>query len=277
MIDVVHLVWAPLGPEPLRDFLRSYHAHAAGAEHELTILLNGAGAGGPVTGAERESLLALLAQTEHRLIVLDRPVLDLAAYGEVVETLRGEHVCLLNSYATVLADGWLGTLVAALAEPGVGLVGATGSWESQAELMRGSPRYWPLQLASLPWARRDYPRFPNPHVRTSTFMLDRTRLAAMGLERARDKRAAYLLESGARSITRMVQGQGLRAVVVGRDHRAYEAEEWAASRTFRTGEQENLLVADNQTRDYQTAGAARRRRLARDTWGSALLAGGAKP
>ncbi len=41
MIAVVHLVWGPLGPEPLRDFLRSYHAHDAGAPHELVVLFNG--------------------------------------------------------------------------------------------------------------------------------------------------------------------------------------------------------------------------------------------
>jgi hypothetical protein len=150
----------------------------------------------------------------------------------------------------------------------VGLVGATGSYESQAELMRGRARYWPLQLARLAQARRDYPRFPNPHVRTSTFMLERTLLAGMGLERATDKRAAYLLESGPRSITRLVQEQGLRAVIAGRDGLLYDVEEWAESRTFRSGEQQNLLVADNQTRDYQTASVRRRRRLAKDTWGA---------
>lgn len=251
MIGLVHLVWAPLGPEPLRDFLRSYHAHPAGAEHELAIVLNGAGPKGPADGASREALLAELEGTEHRLIELERPALDLAAYGQAARRLAHEQVCFLNSYSVILADGWLGRLADALREPDVGLVGASASWESQAEWLRGGARHWPQQLARLPRARRDYPRFPNPHIRTTAFMLARLALVEMGLERAADKRATYLLESGRRSITRRIQEQGLCAAVVGRDGKTYDVEEWPGSRTFRSGDQKNLLVADNQTQDYQ--------------------------
>jgi hypothetical protein len=273
MIGLVHLVWAPLGPEPLREFLRSYHAHPAGAGHELTIVLNWAdgvvAANGvaATNGAPRAALLAELEGTDHRLISLERPMLDLAAYGEAARWLEHERVCFLNSYSVILADGWLGLLADALDDAGVGLVGAGASWESQAEWVRGRVGHWPQQLARLPLARRDYPRFPNPHIRTNAFMLDRRMLLETGLERAADKRGAYLLESGQKSITRQIQERDLRAVVVGGDGRAYDVEEWPSSNTFRSGEQENLIVADNQTREYQNASARRRRRLSRDSWG----------
>jgi hypothetical protein len=266
VIALVHLVWAPLGPRPLREFLSSYHAHPAGAEHELAVVLNGATAD-RAGRSSREALLAELAGTTHRLIELEQPVLDLAAYGQAARRLEHERVCFVNSYSVVLADGWLGELSRALEEPGVGLAGASASWESQAEWLRGRVMHWPLQLATLRRARGDYPRFPNPHVRTTGFATERESLLEMGLDSVRNKRSAYLLESGRESITRRVQDRGLRAVVVGRDGRAYDVEEWPASRTFRSGEQENLLVADNQTGAYLTASPRLRRRLRRDSWG----------
>ena len=268
MIGVVHLVWVPLGPEPLRAFLRSYAAHPAGVEHELVIVLNGAAGTDPAALRERERLLAELAGTKHTLIALERPVLDLEAYGEAARLLEHERLCFLNSYATILADDWLAHLADALAQPGVGLVGASGSWESQAEWRRGRLRHRPQQLLALPRARSDYPRFPNPHIRTSAFMLERARGLEFGLTQLPDKRSTYLLESGPRSITRSVQAQGLRAVVVGRDGHIYDVEAWPESHTFRSGQQENLLIADNQTGDYQHASPAVRRRLSRGTWGS---------
>jgi hypothetical protein len=267
MIGLFHLVWAPLGPAPLREFLGSYNAHPAGAEHELVIVLNGAGPDTRGSSARME-LLAELRDTEHRLIVLERPVLDLAAYGQAARQLQCPTVCFLNSYSLILADNWLGKLSAALAQPDVGLAGASGSWESQAEWIRGRARYWPQQLAAVRPARRDYPRFPNPHIRTSAFMLERLAFSELGHDRAANKRATYLLESGRRSITRRIQAQGLRAVVVGRDGRDYDVAEWPTSHTFRSGEQENLLVADNQTRAYQQASPSQRRRLSRDSWGA---------
>jgi hypothetical protein len=265
MIGLVHLVWAPLGPSPLREFVRSYHAHAAGAEHELLIVLNGASA--EPDDPSREALLAELAYTEHALIVLERPLLDLAAYGEAARRIEHPRLCFLNSYSVILVDGWLGSLSRALDQPGVGLAGASASWESQAEWMRGKARYWPLQLLTLRRARRDYPRFPNPHMRTTAFMGNRGVILDMGLDRARDKHAAYLLESGPGSITRQVQDRGLRPVVAGRGERVYDVADWGHSHTYRSGAQENLLVADNRTRDWLRASPRLKRRLSSDAWG----------
>jgi len=55
--------------------------------------------------------------------------------------------------------------------------------------------------------------------------------------------------------------------VAGRDGRVYGSEEWPASRTFRSGEQDNLLVADNRTEQYHAADPTRRGELARFAWG----------
>jgi hypothetical protein len=267
MIGLVHLVWAPLGPAPLREFLRSYHAHPAGVEHELIVVLNGADSSFPAGEQARAALLAELTGTEHRLIALERPVLDLAAYGLAARALEHQRLCFLNSYSVILVDEWLANLARALADPEVGLAGASASWESQAEWIRGKARYWPLQLATLRGARGDYPRFPNPHVRSTAFMLGRELALDLGLEGARGKRLAYLLESGRQSITRQVQQRGLRAVVVGADGSSYDVADWPRSATFRAGGQQNLLVADNRTGDWRDASPRLRRRLSLDAWG----------
>ncbi len=276
MIGLVYLAWAPLGPEPLRELLHSYHNHPAGAEHRLIIVLNGAerdtpGDADSSSGGEalRAALLAELGDTDHHLIELERPVLDLPAYRLAARQLEHERLCFLNSYSTILADNWLGQLSHALDDANVGVAGATGSWESQAEWIRGKPMYWPYQLALLPHARRDYPRFPNPHLRTTAFMLNRPLLLEAGFEQAADKRDTYLLESGPHSLTRQILARGLRPVVVGRDGHAYDIEEWPTSATYRARDQHNLLVADNRTRDWERASARLRRRLSRDAWGDA--------
>jgi hypothetical protein len=192
MIGLVHLVWAPLGPGPLRAFLRSYSEHPAGADHELVILLNGVGvelAGDGRPGEpplSRETLLDELRGTEHRLIELETPVLDLAAYGVAARSLEHPRLCFLNSYSVILGDSWLGHLAAAADLPGVGLAGATGSWESKAELIGGGAEEWVYQLVKLREKRREYPRFPNPHIRTTAFLIERDRALELEFERARD-------------------------------------------------------------------------------------------
>ena len=59
----------------------------------------------------------------------------------------------------------------------------------------------------------------------------------------------------------------LEVLLVGRDGRSYRKEEWSRSKTFRLDNQQNLLVADNQTRQYDQADLETRKHLTRLAWG----------
>jgi hypothetical protein len=109
--------------------------------------------------------------------------------------------------------------------------------------------------------------FPSPHLRTNALLVDRERWLDVCRPSPRDKLAAHRLESGRRGITARLTAMGLRVVVVGRDGRAYERSQWPDSRTFWQSSQENLLVADNQTRAYADGDAQRRRVLSGYAWG----------
>lgn len=251
-ICVVHLVWAPLGPEPLRRFLAAYADVDAGAPHELCVVFNGF-----QHGDERGPFEQLL-EPEHRALNLTDPVQDLAAYRAAIDATEAERVCFLNSYARPLVDGWLATLDEASREPEVGLVGASGSWESAASSA-------PAVLKASRWMA--FPRFPNPHLRTNGFFARRGLLQELDWGGVDSKLGALKLESGRRSLTRQVRRRGLRTVVVGRDGLLTDPEDWPRSATFRSGQQANLLIADNRTDDYAEADAAEQQRLGRMAWG----------
>ncbi len=109
--------------------------------------------------------------------------------------------------------------------------------------------------------------FPNPHLRTNAFMVERalfTRLTIGGLG---SKSKAYLVESGRESLTRQAERLGLRALVVDRDGGTYAKDAWPKSQTFWHRDQEGLLIEDNQTRMYATGPAERRAFLSTLAWG----------
>jgi hypothetical protein len=302
VIAVVHLVWGPLGPAPLREFLRSYNACEAGASHELVIVFNG------VAPPEEDpgtlgALMAELQGTAHRQIVLERPTLDLVAYEHAARTLDHEYICVLNSHSRLRSAGWLGLLERALRKPNVGLVGATGSWaslRSYALRQLGLPspyrRVWPdrsrtfSQFQALHAERTGasatrgpiaflhttralanmtigFSQFPAPHLRTNAFMAERHLLCRALSQNLRRKVDAHRVESGHRSITAQIERSGLQALVVDRAGQTFESPEWPESKTFWQADQEGLLVADNQTDVYQCADGARRRLLAQYAWG----------
>jgi len=295
---VVHLVWGPLGEQPLERFAASYRRHPAGREHHLVLLLNGV-----EDPALSDRARALAAELGASCVDLRRRALDLEAYVAAAVRLDAEVLCFLNSYSRILADDWLAQLRGALDQPRVGLAGATGSWGSQLDyiryqlglrsayaavyehreatrqaMLRLSRLHDPSvrdrgrlasQLGMLTMLIRQTPtfaRFPAPHVRTNAFAVRRPLLLDAWPRRVRGKLAAYRLENGRASLTARVLDAGLRAVVVGRDGAVHDVEGWPDSETFWQGEQRNLLVADNRTDDYAEGDHERRLLLARYAW-----------
>jgi GT2 family glycosyltransferase len=254
-LALVHLIWAPEGSENLEGFLSAYRSHAAGREHRLVALCNGFS--GP-DDPRMEAIRAALAGVEHELVMTPAPVQDLAAYLFCARQLNSELVCFLNSYSRPLVDRWLANLAGALDAEGIGMAGTGGSYESAYS---AAPIWLRLRR------RARFPAFPNPHLRTNGFILERELLLSLDAPGFGSKVDAWAFESGSRSISRQISERGLELVVVGADGIAYPQQRWRESATFRAGEQRNLLIADNRTEQYARADAGMRARLERMAWG----------
>jgi hypothetical protein len=249
----VYLVWGPLGTEPLQAFAQAYKQHPPGTGHRLVLLLNNV-----TQPAVREACHAVTRDVGAEMLELPEPRLDLAAYLEAAHRLEAASLCFLNSYSTPLADDWLATLAEPLRDEGVGLVGAFGSYES---FSTNAP------LIARPYRMRQFPSFPNAHVRTNAFMLSRELMLSLRWSPIRTKLDTWKIESGRQSMTRQVWDRGLSTLVIGRDGSAYRPRELYESRTFRRGAQRNRLVDDNRTREFEEASPSRRRLLFELAWG----------
>jgi hypothetical protein len=252
-ICVVYLAWAGAGLAAIERFATSLRAHPAGTDHTLLVAWKGYEDQGALAQARRA-----LNGIAHQDLTIAATGLDLSSYRTVADEVSADAVCFLNTDSDILVDGWLGALSGHLSAPGVGLVGATGSYESQLTSA-------PLPLRLLRAGR--YPPFPNPHMRTNAFMLRQATIRDLWWPAVARKRAAWELESGNRSLTRQLQARGLTALVVGRDGLGYPPERWRESRTFRVEDQPNLLVGDKRTRDYADAEPRARRALSERAWG----------
>jgi hypothetical protein len=246
---LVHLLWGPFGPEPAARFGAAHRAVDPGVEHRLVTLYNG------FRGDEGSVREALGIQADHE-VHMPRPVQDLIAYRHALDAVDCDRVVFVNSWSEPLVDGWLARLAGALDDPGVGIAGATGSWESPAS---EAPPHLKLHRRLL------FHGFPNPHVRTNAFALRVADGRALDWDVRRRKVGAESLESGKRGLTRQLQARGLRPVVVSR-RGVVEVEGWPEARVFRSGRQEELLVRDNRTRQYDDADPRRRAFLARMAW-----------
>jgi hypothetical protein len=258
--------------ESIRRFLAAYDAHPAGAPHDLVVLWK---------GFESRSL-----PDDHAALVRGRALqsqwipdtgFDVDAYWRVARDLGYERFCFLNTQSEPLADRWLALLLQALDDPRVGVAGATGSFESPyTEYMRGWRGLFQLPLmrrarwmARAAQMRLHFAPFPNHHVRTTAFAIKAATMRRVRCHPMRSKYAAFRFESGRGGLTAQIEKMGLEVRVVGRDATAYSPDRWPESRTFRLGDQSNVLVADRHTRIFAEADDATKRQLLSSAWGSA--------
>ncbi|OYU87890.1 MAG: hypothetical protein CFE29_20930 [Bradyrhizobiaceae bacterium PARB1] len=270
-VAVIHLARGANPPAALEHFLKSYQLHPAGFQHQLIVAFKGYD---DPQSLQRHIDLALAVGATPLLLDKDDGF-DLAAYRRSAELLQHEYIVCVNSFSEILIDGWLGLLLRALLMPGMGLVGATGSWESiSSTTFRGllvhpnrTQRWNPSVLARGVKEYFVFPRFPNVHVRSNGFAI--RRLDFLGIQWPDDlehKESLHALESGCSGFTRQIQAKGLKVAVVGADGKIYPPSEWSQSRTFRSGNQENLLLADNRTRDFSKGDPEIRNWLSLTTW-----------
>jgi hypothetical protein len=238
----------PDATDRLAAFSASYRRRTAGAAHRLYVIYKGYSCAIDLSRAR-----AAFEGLDAGEIYLRDDAFDIGAYRSAACRVDAKLICCLNSASVILCDDWLGKLSANLTAD-VGLVGCTGSYEA--------PQHPGM----------NNPPFPNPHLRSNAFLIDRRRfLALVGHGRFTSKMDAYKFEHGRTSLTRLIGAEGLQVLVVGRDCRGYAQDRWVRSETYRQGMQENLIVGDNQTRDYRLAPVPEKRVLFALAWGNGTL------
>ncbi|WP_316189683.1 glycosyltransferase family A protein [Bradyrhizobium sp. SZCCHNS1054] len=325
-VAVIYLARLAEGFQPIEGFLRSYREHPAGIPHDLIILAKGFEKPGHFA-----ALQALLGDVPHRVIAVDDDIgFDIHAYKAGIENVENATICCMNTFTTLRTDDWLKKLYDNFNKPDVGIVGATGSYESLYSSFKITQQiHWFLHSSAAmnrelarrfkwllppdgsdvraltsvyvrarrmlgdfirrrpstarmsrqfagPWATvlqpgsglvaiRDFPAFPNPHIRTNVFMTSRKDFVSAPLE-DKTKIACCRLESGPAGLTTSLRQRGLAALVVGANGKGYDIEQWPNSRCFRSGQQDNLLAEDNQTAAFGTYSAEEQKSLLDMTW-----------
>jgi hypothetical protein len=234
-----------------RTFVRSYQSFRPGIGHRLFVILKGFADSRHLTEG-----LEVFSSLEFTPIHTDDTSFDIGAYLESAKQIEAERICFLNTHSEIASHYWLAKLSNNLDLKNVGLVGATGSFES-------------LNIID-----QRIPLFPNVHIRSNALMIDRIRLVEiLSANPIRTKMDTFFVESGPDSITRRVFQAGERALIVGRDGRGYHPQSWAQSFTFRQGDQSNLLIKDNVTRTFDEAPWNEKRELSAKSWGRYINSG----
>ena len=285
-IGVIHLVRAQNGIEPLRHFLESYRQNPGGIEHDLIVVMKGFN-----EEYGKTEYMELLKDFKHITFEVSDRGYDITAYFAAFRHYAKQYhyFFFLNSFSVLQDKNWLQHSHEYISQPNVGLVGATGSWQSHrpggkslfGSLIMVGILHYQLYLEKVYWKRMllgiigawhhiplllNCKPYPNFHIRTNAFMISSNLMQQINCRNINSKSDALEFESGRNGLTMQVLMLKKKVLVVGKDGKGYEMQFWNESKTFWQSEQENLLVADNQTYKYQFGSLDTRRYLSCMAW-----------
>lgn len=276
-VTVVYLCWVPLGTEIFKNFIQSYLNHPAGFNHELFIIFNGLEHHPDLLPFEKvASEAGLIYQAKHQ-----QNGLDLDSYHNLSRELQSPFLLFLNSYTTFLTDNWLAKLMKGMEEPATGIVAPSGSyqslyssvflnnswqWERQKSARENISKYKLLFKTLIYW-RFIFPPFPNPHFRTSSFLIRRELFLTLKVPQLKNKLSAYRMESGYTSLSRQVMNKSYQIKIVSKDGIVLKMDEWRSANIFWQKNQGDLIISDKQSLRFDKADDDEKRKLTLLAWG----------
>lgn len=277
-ISVIHLIWLPYGVELFRQFIDSYVKFSSGCKHTLLLVFNGVN--NATDTAIYHGYVKKNGITYSSFNISTGQ--DLECYFIAAQKVNTDFIMVLNSFSVILHHNWLKLYIDNLTDPKTGVVGSSASnqsyyssvfqknvysWEKDKEFSYNFRKYKLFVKALLYW-RFLFKPFPNPHIRTNAFMIKRTLFLELKHKPFVSKFAAYQFESGRKGFTEQLKKMGYSALVVDKNGKPCKEQDWKSSSTFWINNQENLLIADNQTSIYTAATIAEKKRMTWLAWGT---------
>ena len=112
-----------------------------------------------------------------------------------------------------------------------------------------------------------YP-FPNPHIRTTGFLIKGSEyFAFMKKKSIKSKIDAWKVERGKDTLTNFFKKSNFNIYVINSDGNKFSENYWKESQTFNYLDQKKSIISDNHIRKYNSLNKNERYKFQINTWG----------
>jgi hypothetical protein len=229
------------------DFINNYLKYDPGEKHELLICFKN------LDKNSIKSYVRLLKKIQYS-IFLDQKNdndFDFMSFYRVAKKYKDYLILFLNSQSYPIVNNWL-KLIAKHYKPNR-FIGTTGSYESISSMSffrNNHENYLNFFLRIIKFFVH-FPLFPNPHIRTTGFMLASKDYLKFKFEnKYNSKFDAWKTESGRSSLTNFFKKKNFEIIVANSDGNIFFENDWRKSNTYATNNQEKLIISDKRTRKY---------------------------
>lgn len=247
-IAVLYLCRKDNNKDSFFNFLNSYKSFESGIEHDFYIILKGYKESDDISWIKSE-----LKNIDYSFIYCIDKGFDIYAYFYSSKKVKNKYVMFINSFSQINCDDWLFNLFTRLSESTI-CVGCSGSWESLSSTFYYKRIYHCTNYLKkifnafiYLFLRIIFPKFPNIHLRTNSFIINRKFFIEYNLKRAfKFKVQAWHFESGRRSLTNFIKSKNKNFGIVDKNANFYDENNLNKSNVYAKLNESTALIIDNQ-------------------------------
>lgn len=192
---------------------------------------------------------------------------DFGSYKRVANKYTNRPILFMNSHSYPVKKEWLKKFMNHFTKKTI--IASSGSYESITKQVKFKKPYNIFSFFKKKVkGKRSFFDFPNPHLNTSSFLINAKDLSNyLKGKRLDSKYDTWKLESGFNSLTNAFKRKGYNLLVVNSDGKKFLEKEWMKSETFHYKNQAKVIISDKHSRKYKMLDKFYRSKSQKAVWG----------
>lgn len=230
--------------ETFKIFINNYKKYSKNYQHKLLICFKNLNAE-QIKEYKKELKKINYAQFIDNSKIND---FDIGSYKRISEKYKKAIFIFLNGHSYPVTDNWIKILMKHYKSNRI--IATSASYESMRNLPFNLRNNLIKNVYHKIFFYVNFPSFPNPHFRTTGFVISSCNLRKYSFPKIRKKNDVHLIESGNNNIYNFFKKLKIETIVVNADGKKFNEKNWMKSETYAYKSQKKLIISDNRTRKF---------------------------
>jgi hypothetical protein len=263
-ILVVYLCTKYVNDDIFFKFIKNYKKYPSGIKHKLLICFKN------IDKSKIKYLKSKITKLNYDQFddASTQNDWDFMSFYRIAKKYKDYLIFFLNNQCYPIKKKWLWLVT--LNYKNKRVLGTSGSYESISSrgFLRNQNENILFYLFRVIKYLINFPLFPNPHIRTSNFMISGKDYLKYKFEQKYSTKFDSLkTESGRNSITNFFKKKGFELLIINSEGKAFSEEYWKFSETYCYKNQNKLIISDRRTRKYQNFSLKNKKEKTKIVWG----------
>jgi hypothetical protein len=196
---------------------------------------------------------------------------DFGSYKRVSKLFYNKEILFLNSHSYPNCKNWLKKLFHFKKKNTV--IAPTASYESLVDSIKLKNKFHKIfrYLIRKKRFKINFDEFPNPHIRTSSFLINsKLFFNFIKFKKLKNKEDTLKIESGKKNLTKYLKKKGIMTYVVNSDGKKFEEKHWYLSETYCYLNKNKSIISDKHSRKYLKLSNNEKKIIRSRVWGTEI-------